>query len=275
VHYTFAVFAACLLGSSTVFAQSGSETPSMLAPRDLSGPPAPESSISRRYTDPVSGCSVRDVNALVADAVTWSGACAEGFASGEGTAVFSQAGKQVMSLKAHFDEGRARDGNIVATWPDGSIYDGEAVAGRMQGFGLLTTASGDRFRGQWENGRLNGHGLAVWTNGDRYEGGWREGKAEGRGIQIWADGRQYDGEWRNDLPNGQGTVTRADKETYDAFFVDGQPQGAGDIGKAAAITLAGAPAEGGGTLINAAMAAPARPAGIDDLAGKTFSALNG
>jgi hypothetical protein len=174
-------------------------------------------------SDPKSGCSAFNIGGLPADAVAWSGRCVGGLASGSGTLTFSDRGTFLESLTGEFDKGVLRDGHTAAKWADGSSYEGDEVAARMEGSGVLTTAAGDHFEGQWSNGRLNGHGRALWANGDRYEGDWRDGKADGHGVQIWSDGRKYDGEWRNDLPSGHGTVTRNDGSRFVGEFADGLP----------------------------------------------------
>ncbi len=199
-----------------------------------------------RLTDSKTGCAALDINALPADSVAWSGRCVGGLASGPGTATFSNHGKFLESLTGDFDRGMVRDGHVAVKWADGSNYNGNGVAGWMEGFGLLTTAQGDRFQGQWAGDRLNGHGLAEWANGDRYEGEWRDGKAEGRGVQTWSDGRKYDGEWRNDLPNGHGAVTRKDGSRHEGEFTNGRPE---DVAQIAAGAAAGS-----GTTTDAARA---------------------
>jgi hypothetical protein len=182
------------------------------------------SSDQRLMKDPVSGCAIVERDAMGADAVSWSGRCDQGRASGAGTLTLSSTGKVIEALTGNFDKGVLRDGHVAIKWPDGSTYEGDAASGRMQGSGTLTTAAGDRFDGQFVSGKLNGRGSAIWANGDRYEGEWRDGKAAGRGVQLWADGRKYDGEWRDDLPNGHGIATNKDGSRFEGEFVDGQPR---------------------------------------------------
>lgn len=179
--------------------------------------------IAATLTDPKSGCAAIAVDVIAADSISWSGKCVGGLADGLGTATFSSHGKILETITAEFDRGQTRDGHISVGWPDGSHYEGGGLEGRMEGWGVLTTAAGDRFEGQWHAGKLDGHGVALWADGDRYDGNWRAGIAEGQGVQIWSDGRKYEGEWHNDLPDGHGIVTQKDGKRYEGSFAEGQP----------------------------------------------------
>jgi hypothetical protein len=176
--------------------------------------------------DAKSGCTVLAIEGIAADAIAWSGHCAEGLADGAGTLTFSNQGKFIEAITASLGKGVIQDGHVDIKWADGSSYAGNAVASQMSGAGVLTTATGDRFEGQWTGGHLSGQGSALWANGDRYDGSWQDGKANGHGVQVWSDGRRYDGEWQNDEPNGHGIVTRKDGTRFEADFIDGHPSNA-------------------------------------------------
>lgn len=173
--------------------------------------------------DPKSGCAVVAIDDVASDSVAWTGHCAQGMADGAGTLTFSNQGKLVEAITGTFDKGVVHDGQVQIKFADGSSYVGNAVAGHMDGTGVLTTADGDRFQGQWMAGHMTGQGSALWANGDRYDGAWQDGKASGHGVQVWSDGRKYDGEWKDDQPNGHGVVTRKDGTRFEADFVDGRP----------------------------------------------------
>ena len=229
-----------------------------------------------KLLDPKSGCAVLDVNALPVDSADWSGNCVGGLADGDGTVTYASRGKFFETISGPFDRGVLRDGPVTVKWADGSTYDGDQVAGRMQGSGVLTTADSERFQGQWARDRLNGRGLVLWANGDRYEGDWRDGKADGHGVQSWADGRKYDGEWRNDLPNGHGVGMRKDGSRYEGIFVDGRPgtvtEIAADKSLVAPPVAAAAPAEA--MAANTPGSAAQWPE-VAELAGKKLSAIDG
>src|ERR1700761_6126920 len=65
-------------------------------------------------TDSKSGCALFDGNAQEGDSVNWSGACTDGFASGDGTADFSRDGALFESVTANFAKGVAQDGHLLA-----------------------------------------------------------------------------------------------------------------------------------------------------------------
>ena len=171
--------------------------------------------------DSKSGCTVLAIDGVQADSITWSGNCTEGLGNGAGTLAFANQGKPVETITGNLAKGVVQDGHVEIKWADGSSYVGNAVGSRMNGAGVLTTASGDRFDGLWSGGHMSGQGSAVWANGDRYDGSWQDGKANGHGVQLWSDGRKYDGQWQNDQPNGHGIVTRKDGTRFEADFVDG------------------------------------------------------
>jgi hypothetical protein len=173
--------------------------------------------------DAQSKCTVLYADQRPADSVTWTGACANGAANGQGAATFTKGNRFVAQITGAFVNGAAA-GAVRANWADGAHYDGDEQSSRFAGQGTLTTAAGDRFEGNWANGRMNGRGSVVWANGDRYDGDWRDNKAEGHGVQTWADGRKYDGAWKNDLPNGHGVLTRKDGSTFEGEFADGEPK---------------------------------------------------
>ncbi len=246
------------------------------APQQGAGKTAATDHKPPRLSDPTSGCAVINMWTLQVDGVAWSGRCASGLASGQGTATFSNQGKFFKSVAGNFDQGIPLDGQITMKWANGSSYEGAAVAGRMEGRGLLTSLEGDRFQGQWAGNRMNGHGAVTWSNGDRYEGEWRDGKADGHGIQTWSDGRIYDGEWRDDLPNGHGVVTRKDGSRYDGTFVDGHPADVSEMAAKTPATAANAAETITANTQDTATGGPAaRWSSLDDLTGKKLSAVDG
>ena len=100
---------------------------------------------------------------------TWSGACVDGKASGEGRLVF-----------------RGGEGT----------YEGSMQAGMMEGSGVLSWANGFRYEGELREGKQHGYGIFTEASGERYEGEWREGRPHGQGTYVQADGTVFEGEWR-------------------------------------------------------------------------------
>ena len=101
---------------------------------------------------------------------TWSGACVEGKASGEGRLVW-----------------RSRFGQYV--------YEGGMEAGKLHGKGKLVRSDGGRYEGQWRDGKRHGRGTYKWIIGHRYQGDWRDDRPHGFGIATFADGDVHKGLW--------------------------------------------------------------------------------
>ena len=102
---------------------------------------------------------------------TWSGACADGKASGEGRLVW------------HSRFGR-------------TVYEGEMEAGKRHGSGTLRRTDGGRYQGEWRDGKRHGQGTYRWAIGHRYEGAWQDDRPHGFGTATYADGEVIRGEWR-------------------------------------------------------------------------------
>ena len=101
---------------------------------------------------------------------TWSGACVDDKASGEGRLVF-----------------RGGEGE----------YEGTMQAGKMHGRGVFEWSNGFRYEGELRDGKQYGYGTYMGANGERYEGGWREGRPHGQGTYVQGDGTTYEGAWRD------------------------------------------------------------------------------
>jgi hypothetical protein len=155
-------------------------------------------------------CALFNADAHAGDTVRWSGGCADGYASGMGTAVFSSADGATQSFTGTFAHGAVADGPVVTRWGAGWSYEGEAKDGVFNGAGILTTAEKDRFEGQWNDGRMNGFGVLRRANGERYAG-----------------------DWKNDKPNGNGELRRPDGSLVSGVFVDGKLADAPKMAKVA------------------------------------------
>ena len=145
-------------------------------------------------------CSLYSAGAGPGDSVRWTGECVDGYAEGLGTATFTHEG-QSQSFTGNFVHGVIPDGHVITRWGQGWSYDGETVAGRFNGAGILTTSTSDRFEGQWTDGKMNGFGILRRSNGERYAG-----------------------DWKDDKPNGAGELRRVDGSKIDGTFVDGALQ---------------------------------------------------
>jgi hypothetical protein len=160
-------------------------------------PAAAQTSRTKWIADPNTNCQVWNPEPERNEAISWSGACANGQAQGRGILQWYRSGK-----------------------PNGGRYDGEYRNGMMNGQGVYTFASGNRYEGEWQDGKRTGRGIFTWTNGNRFEGGWLDGKRSGWAVYTF-DGKRYEGEYRNDRPNGPGTYTSADGAIYAGTWTNG------------------------------------------------------
>ena len=102
--------------------------------------------------------------------LSWSGACADGKALGEGRLVF----------------------RVGA-----SVYEGGMLKGKTHGSGMLEWSDGFRYEGELRDRKLHGRGTLPQANGERYAGAWRDGRPHGRGNYTQADGTTFDGDRRD------------------------------------------------------------------------------
>jgi hypothetical protein len=195
------------------------------------------------------GCKIWDDQPAPNETVTWSGACVDGFASGEGVLQWIVNGKPGSRHEGSFVGGKANGkgtkyqmggtvegnfidgrplGHVVMTWPNGAKYEGDYAAEGRTGKGVLTRANGDRYEGDFVDGKWSGHGTFTTADGVRYEGGWLDNKRSGQGSQLYADGTTYSGEWRDDNPTNPEAIK---SKTYALHTsVTGSNIGAHNIG---------------------------------------------
>ena len=128
------------------------------------------------------GCHLWNPNPQPNETVTWSGACVEAKASGQGRVVWRYGGGT-------------------------TTCEGGLIAGNANGWGTCTMPNGDRYEGEWRDSELHGRATFTGTNGDRYEGDWRDNKKHGRGTYTWSRGDRYEGDWRDNKKHGRGTYT--------------------------------------------------------------------
>ena len=58
------------------------------------------------------------------------------------------------------------------TYPDGSEYTGEIVAGLRHGTGKMTFPNNEKYEGEWLNDQKHGRGVFCYANGELYQGEW-------------------------------------------------------------------------------------------------------
>jgi hypothetical protein len=97
--------------------------------------------------DPQTGCRVWAGRAGPGAGVTWTGACADGYASGRG----------------------------AVTWANGNRYDGDMKGGKYEGKGVFTFANGIQYDGELKDGKPNGQGTLTRPDGQIFRGAWNNG----------------------------------------------------------------------------------------------------
>lgn len=127
------------------------------------------------------------------ETVTWSGACVDGFADGAGVNQWFHAGALVERYEGTMRAGKV-DGRGSNTFATGERYEGQWRDGQRHGRGVLVNADGSRYEGEWRDNAASGRGVMTWANGDRYEGDWRDDRRTGRGLYIWSSARTYEGD---------------------------------------------------------------------------------
>ncbi len=138
-----------------------------------------------------------------------------------GTLVLS--GDRTYSI--HF-ESLTYTGEGEFRWPDGRIYRGAFVDGRMHGFGIDSRSDGSRYEGDFDNNRRHGDGSLTLPDGSIYEGQFVNGARSGTGSYTSASGR-YAGQWYDDAPNGSGRFDYADGSWYEGEWAAGRRNGVG------------------------------------------------
>jgi len=100
-----------------------------------------------------------------------------------------------------------------------SVYVGEFVNGRFDGYGKLTFTYGDTYEGYFKDGRMNGIGKLTWKKeGDYYEGNFINGVRSGKGKIIRSFGGYYDGDFDNNKKDGYGKFRFEDGSIFEGSF---------------------------------------------------------
>ena len=127
------------------------------------------------FADAKSGCQVWDPNPQLEEAVTWSGACANGRAEGAGTVQWLKGNVAIETDAGAWRDGR-QAGKGVQTWPTGR-YEGELTDGEPNGRGVLTLQK-LRYEGEFRDGKPNGSG-SLTDGSETVRGTWKDGCLQG------------------------------------------------------------------------------------------------
>jgi len=129
------------------------------------------------------GCGFANPSPRPNEQVSWTGACVDGWGSGEGTLQWIVEGATRTSYVGTLAQGRPQ-GHGVLTWNGGDRYEGRFVAGRHPGPGVFTTAAGLRFEDRFERDDMSGRGTVALPDGTRLEGRFRAGVLEDDGVFV-------------------------------------------------------------------------------------------
>lgn len=179
--------------------------------------------------DPISGCAIWVSDADVATAISWTGDCADGKASGPGVLTVFDDGRVDARFRGRMEGGKALGYGLVHYWDETgyAVYEGELAGSRLHGEGTLTLADGSRYTGDFEGDKPHGTGMFVDAAGNRYQGEFRDGVPHGQGSDSTASGEDYTGEYADGKRHGKGTLLYADGNSYEGDFVAGSPEGIG------------------------------------------------
>lgn len=178
--------------------------------------------------DPTTGCTAWNPNPQPGETITWSGACVDGKASGEGTLAYVQNGAAVQTINcSSFVEGKCSSGRQKITMADGTTNEGEVSNGSWQGKLVVVRPNGDRYEWQFVDGKRDKKGVYASADGHRYEGDFDGIKRSGKGVYVWPDGERYEGDFVDNKRTGKGTLTASNGNRYEGDFVDGKWSGKG------------------------------------------------
>ena len=134
------------------------------------------------------GCKVANPMPQPNETITWTGACQDGYAEGEGVLTF-----------------------LLEGTPN-SRYEGTLRRGLAEGRGKLELPDGSRYEGEWRDSAENGMGRRDWPDGSSYDGQWQNGKPHGAGQYRLPDGRLLMGTWNEGVFEGDADAPARDGE---------------------------------------------------------------
>lgn len=107
-----------------------------------------------------------------------------------------------------------------------TLYVGEFINGRKEGFGRYYFKNGNIYNGQWHENHMHGKGSMKFKSGDFYEGAWYHDQRHGKGVYKYADGSVYEGEFANGIVQGHGQMMKDDL-SYTGDWLKGLKNGQG------------------------------------------------
>jgi len=110
---------------------------------------------------------------------------------------------------------------------NGSIYFGNTLDNKADGFGNLILSEGDVYTGQWKDDESSGVGIYTNLKGCSYNGFWNKNKRNGFGIEKWTTGTHYEGYFLNGYKHHLGVLYLEDESFYEGEFYNNAISGVG------------------------------------------------
>ncbi|UDF36600.1 UNVERIFIED_ORG: hypothetical protein LHJ69_05855 [Shinella sp. XGS7] len=110
-----------------------------------------------RWVSDANGC-MHAAPKSESQSVAWSGACLDGFGSGDAIQIWHADGKEVERYAGPLVQGR-RHGRGIVEYSDGSVFDGMFLNGAPKGEGVYVDAEGKRQR---VYASADGRGLEIY-----------------------------------------------------------------------------------------------------------------
>lgn len=108
------------------------------------------------------------------------------------------------------------------TYEDGSVYRGEFVDNRRNGYGEIRYKDGNKYIGTFKDDKREGYGIYQHKDGDRYEGYFVNNKREGFGTYYYRDHTcVYHGYFQNNRKHGHGIIKYDDDVVISGIFTNG------------------------------------------------------
>lgn len=148
---------------------------------------------------------------------SYEGQWLNGAMNGEGTYTFADG----VAVSGKFSDNVLDTSYCTITFPDGTVYSGRLIEGKISGSGTMTYPNGDKYAGAYKNGKRNGKGTYIWKSGDQYDGNWIDDAMSGDGTYSFADGSNVFGKFKDNkyLDSEKGkyiyTTTSGDSVTVD------------------------------------------------------------
>ncbi|MFZ6751098.1 energy transducer TonB [Undibacterium sp. Ren11W] len=174
-----------------------------------------------------SDCRVMNSSPRQNERITWSGACKDGYADGNGVLQWYIGDVASSRFEGRLEHGRPH-GVGTYIYENNSRYEGGFFAGKKKGQGIMTNPNGDTISGLFENEIPVGVFDIRFKNGASYSGEINSNRQfEGKGKLIYNDGASYIGDFKDGKRNGQGEMTYNDGARYVGSFKNGQRSGLG------------------------------------------------